>query len=342
MTLWWSATLIAAGATIGVGLAGSALGAWREERSGRVYDLTPRYARAVGRAVAAAVALVAAAVGGLVAAVDGTGGRAASQAEQAAAGDLGRASAVLPDSDQARKTGAVASAAPAELALVGQPSGGRLYLGTLPGVPGRVRIWLPSQYAARTAARAAGLQALVVRAPEGELAEVWEGLAAAVAAGHANPFVAVAPVDPCTLVADDAALRGAVAGQFRLASRSRSWAQLGVDAGSSCAVAAELAHPDAYAGAAALGGALPQPASGSTGRASSLPPGIRLLLAQARRDTAGQAEANRLRSALQGAPDAAIRLSSVVRDATAGRERLRLVRIAADYVTEEFAAAARR
>ena len=43
MTLWWSAALIAAGATVGVGLAGSALGAWREERAGQVYELTPRY-----------------------------------------------------------------------------------------------------------------------------------------------------------------------------------------------------------------------------------------------------------------------------------------------------------
>ncbi len=108
-----------------------------------------------------------------------------------------------------------------------------------------------------------------------------------------------------------------------------------MDAGSACAVSAELAHPDAYAGAAALGGALPHPAAGG-------PSGVRLLLAQAHRDTAAQAEAGRLRAALQGVPDTAVRLSSVVRDATAGRERFRLVRLAADYVTEEFAAAARR
>ncbi|WP_042375547.1 hypothetical protein, partial [Streptacidiphilus neutrinimicus] len=127
------------------------------------------------------------------------------------------------------------------------------------------------------------------------------------------------------------------------ASRPRSWAEVGVDGGSSCAVTAELAHPDAYAGAAALGGALPHPVPGkAAGGASPLPSGLRLLLAQARRDTAGQAEASRLRAALQGAPDAAVRLSSVVRDATSARERVRLVRMAADYVTEEFAAAAHR
>ena len=347
MTLWWSAALIAAGATLGVGLAGSALGAWREERAGRVYELTPRYVRVAGRGLAAALALLAAAVGAVMAAAGGPGGngsadgagKGAAPAEQPVAAVAPvRSSSPQPDSDRAR---ASASAAPAALAVVGQPFGGRLYLGTLPGVPGRVRVWVPAQYGAHDAAHpgSAALQGIVVRAPQGELAEVWEGLAGAVTAGHANPFVAVAPEDPCALAGDDTTLRGAVAGRFRVASRSRSWAELGVDGGSSCAAAAELTHPDAYAGAAALGGALPHPAA-SGGGASSLPPGIRLLLAQAHRDTTGQAEANRLRSALQGHPDTAVRLSSVVRDATTGRERFRLVRMAADYVTEEFAAAA--
>jgi hypothetical protein len=346
MTLWWSAALIAAGATVGVGLAGSALGAWREERAGRVYELTPRYLRIAGRAVTAAVALVAAAVGGVMAAVGGSGsGDGAAQAAVAPAASTSpsatghRDATGHPDSDQAHKP------ALAALAVVGQPSGGRLYLGTLPGVPGQVRVWLPPQYAAHSGAGSTALQAVVVRAPEGQLAEVWDGLAGAVTAGHANPFVAVAPADPCALAADDSALRGAVAGQFRVASRPRSWSEIGVDAGSSCAVTAELAHPDAYAGAVALGGALgrvlPHPATGkAAGGSSPLPSGIRLLLAQAHRDTAGQAEATRLRTALQGAPDLAVRLSAVVRDATPGRERLRLVRMAADYVTEEFAAAA--
>ncbi|WP_152627661.1 hypothetical protein [Streptacidiphilus melanogenes] len=350
MTLWWSAALIAAGATVGVGLAGSALGAWREERSGRVYELTPRYLRVAARAVAAAVALVAAAVGGVMAAVGGPG--AADRAAQAARAEqpvaavesaadpsgASRSAAAHPDSDRAPKP------APAALAVVGRPSGGQLYLGTLPGVPGQVRVWLPPQYAAHRGAGTTALQAVVVRAPESELGEVWEGLAGAVTAGHANPFVAVAPADPCALAADDSALRGAVAGQFKVASRPRSWAEVGVDAASSCAVTAELAHPDAYAGAAALGGALPHPAPGkaASGASSPLPSGLRLLLAQAHRDTTGQAEANRLRVALQGAPDAAVRLSAVVRDSTPARERIRLVRMAADYVTEEFAAAAHR
>jgi hypothetical protein len=335
MTLWWSAALIAAGATVGVGLAGSALGAWREERAGRVYELTPRYLRVAGRAVAAAVALVAATVGAVMAAFGGSGSAAQPVAAVAPVPSRSPSATGHPDSDLAHNR------APAALVVVGQPSGGRLYLGTLPGVPGKVRVWLPSQYAAHTGAGSTALQALVVRAPEGDLAEVWEGLAGATAAGRANPFVAVAPADPCALAMDDSALRGAVAGQFRVATRPRSWAEVGVDAGSSCAVTAELAHPNAYAGAVALGGALPHPATGrAAGGPSPLPAGIRLLLAQAHRDTAGQAEAARLRAALQGATDAAVRLSAVVRDATPRREHLRLVRMAADYVTEEFAAAA--
>ncbi|MEY9875720.1 hypothetical protein ABH931_005224 [Streptacidiphilus sp. MAP12-33] len=337
MTLWWSAALIAAGATVGVGMVGSALGAWREEQAGRVYELTPRYLRVAGRALVAAVALVGAAVGGVVAAV-GDGGRGGAPAAVAvtAAGRVSPSVAAHPDSDRAHKA---APSAPAALTLVGQPQGGRLYQGTVPGVAGRVRVWVPSQYAAHSAASTIALQALVVRAPAGELAEVWEGLAGAVLAGHANPFVAVVPDDPCAAAADDTALRHAVAAQFRVASRPRSWAELGVDTGSACAVTAELNHPDVYAGAAALGGALPHPAAS---RGSGQAPGVRLLLAQAHRDTTGQAEAGRLRTALQGAPDAAVRLSSVVRDLTAGRERFRLVRLAADYVTEEFAAAVRR
>jgi hypothetical protein len=222
--------------------------------------------------VAAAVARPAT-IGAVMAAVGGAGSRVASQAEQpvAAVAPGPRSGAAQPNSDRAHTTASATPAGSAALAVVGQPYGGRLYLGTLPGVPGQVRVWVPSQYAVHTGAASTTLKALVVRVPEGELAEVWEGLSGAVTAGHANPFVAVAPVDPCVLARDDTALRAAVAGQFRVSARPRSWAELGVDAGSSCAVAAELAHPDVYAGAAALGGVLPRPGTGKAGGPSSLP-----------------------------------------------------------------------
>ncbi|MEZ0069593.1 hypothetical protein ABIA32_005638 [Streptacidiphilus sp. MAP12-20] len=339
MTLWWSAALIAAGATVGVGLAGSALGAWREERAGQVYELTPRYLGVALRAGAAALALACALAGGVLAA----GGDARTVADSrpvragsahASSGSSAQAAAGAPGSASDRVHAAPAAPA-ASLTSVGEPSGGRLLQGSLTGVPGQVRLWLPAQYTAHTGATV-GLQALVVRAPEGELAEIWEGLAGAVAAGHANPFVVVAPDDPCALAGDDSALRRAVAARFHVATRARSWAELGVDAGSSCAAAAELAHPDAYAGAAALGGTLPHPSG------AAVPAGVRLLLAQARRDLPAQAEANRLRSALLGAPDAGIRLSAVVRDISPDRERFRLARMAANYLTEEFATGAHR
>ncbi|WP_037602069.1 hypothetical protein [Streptacidiphilus rugosus] len=345
--------MIAAGATVGVWLAGSALGAWREERAGQVYELTPRYLGAALRAVAAALALACALAGGVFAA--GSGGqrtvadsRALSSAEPGSTpGANPGGAAARASSGSGRGSSGSASdrvhAASAPLTAVGTSSGGRLLQGGLPGVPGQVRVWLPAQYAAHAAAPAgaaaaagAGLQALVVRAPESELSEVWEGLAGAVAGGHANPFIAVAPADPCVLAGDDSALRRAVAAQFHVATRARSWAELGMDAGAACAATAELAHPDTYAGSVALGGTLPHPAAGS------VPAGVRLLLAQAHRDLPAQAEANRLRAALTGAPDAGIRLSAVVRDISPDRERFRLVRMAANYLTEEFAAGAHR
>ncbi|MBF9070609.1 hypothetical protein [Streptacidiphilus fuscans] len=354
MTLWWSAALVAAGATVGVWLAGSALGVWREERAGRVYELTPRYRGAAVRAVLAAVALCAALAGGVAQALvglpDSTAPVAAVGSASAARADSHPASDRAPRTPQASgasvasgvagsagaagapgasKAPGAAGAVTTALTQVGQPSGGRLLQGTLGGVPGQVRIWLPAQYQAHGSGGPV-LQAVVVRAPEGELGEVWQGLAGAVAGGHANAFVAVAPADPCALASDDSALRRAVAAQYRIAAKPRSWAELGVDAGSSCAVTAELAHPDVYAGAAVLGG-------GSFARPSgALPSGIRLLLAQAHRDTAGQGDASRFRTALQGAPDLSVRLSDTVRDLTPELERFRLARLAANYLTEMF------
>ncbi|MEY9939093.1 hypothetical protein [Streptacidiphilus sp. MAP5-3] len=344
MTLWWSAALIAAGATVGVWLAGSALGVWREERAGRVYELTPRYRGAVVRAVLAAVVLCSALVGGVAQALVGLPDSAVPVAvvspASTARADSHPASDRAPEAPQASQASGTpgASKAPGTsggattaLTQIGQPSGGRLFQGTLSGLPGQVRIWLPAQYQAHgSAGPGSGLQAVVVRAPEGELGEVWQGLAGAVAGGHANAFVAVAPADPCTLASDDSALRRAVAAQYRIATKPRSWAELGVDAGSSCAVTAELAHPDVYAGAAVLGG-------GPFARPSgALPSGIRLLMAQAHRDTAAQADANRLRAGLQGGPDLSVRLSDTVRDLTPELERFRLVRLAANYLTEMF------
>ncbi|MFD0329880.1 hypothetical protein ACFQZC_20965 [Streptacidiphilus monticola] len=101
-------------------------------------------------------------------------------------------------------------------------------------------------------------------------------------------------------------------------------------AGGGCAARAELAAPLRYAATAVLSARLP-------GLTSVRPdPRVRLLLAAAHRDTAAQADGRHLRTALASG----VRLSYVVRDLTPDRERPRLVRLAANYLTEQFAAAA--
>jgi cysteine synthase len=115
---------------------------------------------------------------------------------------------------------------------------------------------------------------------------------------------------------------------------ARGWGVLGLGAGAPGAVAAELSRPQWYAAGVGLGGHYQ---GLGPGLLSAGLPGVRLLLADAQRDTAGQQSAQWLRRALTGVPQADVRLSDTVRDLTDQSERVRLARLSAGYLAEQMA-----
>jgi len=354
------AVLLVAGVSATAWLGACALRSWREQRAGLAYELTPSYRAAALRAIAALAAAGCALTGGSQVVF---GQSRAATAPLAAALTSGRPARSGPapragvgsDAQPRRPVhppSARASAAPRGLLTVGHPAGGELREGTLPGYPGRLLIWLPQQYPHRTHP----LQALIVLADPRQLPDILRGLAQAVTDGRANPFVVVAPEPvpapgapapasapasaPAGLPAvDGARLRSAVAQMFHVEPAARPWGVLGLGQGAPGAVAAELADPGSYAAGAGLGGrydGLP-PALLSAAR-----PGVRLLLADTARDSAGQASAGRLRRALTGVAPGGVRLSDTVRDLDDQSERIRLARLAAGYLAEQMAASSRQ
>lgn len=179
-------------------------------------------------------------------------------------------------------------------------------------------------------------------------------MASAVALGRARPFVVVAPEAPsgterpCELVAaapqavaDDAALRTAVEAAFRtLPAGPGGWGVLGIETGAPCAAAAGLARPDLYGAAAAVSGRYDAPTLAETGAEAPADAATRLLLAAAKADGAGVTAAKGLRAALREgkgpAARADVRISDIVQDYTHERERLRLVRVAVQYLAESL------
>ena len=340
------AVLLAAGVAVAVCLVVGAVRTWREQHAGLAYELTPDYFGTALRGVSALAVLGCALVGGAVVtaprqhpavtapasatAADEHRTIASDAKPKAAPSDAGtdtNSGPSTPPSPSPSPSPSSASSAPGGLLTVGHPSGGELREGALPGYPGRLGIWLPGQYSHRSRP----LQALAVLADPQEVPDVLAGLVAAVTEGRANPFVVV--LLPSGQAIDGDRLRGAVSGQFHVDSSPRSWGVLGIDTGAPGAVAEELDHPDAYAAGVGLSGRY----DALVGQVRSLP-GVQLLLADAQRDSAGQASAARLRRALTGVPEADVRLSGVVRDFTDQRERVRLVRMAAGYLTERMAA----
>ena len=355
------AVLLVAGVSATVWLGACALRSWREQRAALAYELEPSYRGAALRGTAALAAAGCALAGGtgFVTGPDrprtGTVPAVAAVASSAPVRFTPAPSAA--DAARRRATPVPSPAAtPQGLVTVGRPAGGELREGTLPGCPGRLRIWLPQQYPHRSHL----LQALVVLAEPAQLADVLQGLAEAVSDGRANPFVVVAP-EPAPAapaqqtpvqqgsarqtparqssapagdfpVPDGARLRDAVARAFHVEPSARSWGVLGLDAGAAPAVAAELGHPEAYAAGVGLGGRYDMLVPGPAGL-----PGVRLLLADAARDTAGQASAARLRRMLTGVAPGGVRLSDTVRDLDEQSERIRLARVAAGYLAEQMA-----
>ncbi|MEV7772726.1 hypothetical protein [Kitasatospora sp. NPDC086791] len=246
---------------------------------------------------------------------------------------------------------------------VGHPGGGELLQSAVLGPDGRprnVRVWLPPQYAKEPNAR---FPVVVMHAAtpgktaDAEVPDVFEGIGSALQTGKARPFVLVAPeapngtAHPCELVAaapaavaDDAVLRTTVATSFRtLPPGPASWGTLGVDGGAPCAAAAGLARPDLYGAAAAVSGRYDAAALTQAGAEAPADSAAKLLLAAARADAAGLDAARKLQASLKAgsgpAAKADVRISDNVQDFTPDRERLRLVRQAAQFLAEALAKA---
>jgi hypothetical protein len=325
------AVLLLAGVSAAVWLGIGAGRCWLDQRAGLAYELTPSYLGTALRGVAAVAALGCALTAGLLLLTDAHHPAAPAARHRPVASDARprrTPSSPRPTASPAPSASPASPGSPSGgMLTVGHPSGGELRAGTLPGYPGRLRVWLPPQYPHRSRP----FPVLVVLADPAVLPDVYAGLVGAVTGGRSNPFVVVAP--PAGQAVDGDRLRGAVARGFRVEPAPHAWGVLGVDADAPAAVAAELADPGAYVAAAGVGGRYdalrPVPR-----------PGVQLLLADTAQDRAGQASAARLRRALTGLPQAAVRLSDAVDDFTAEREQLRLIRVAAGYLTECMASAA--
>ncbi|MFD0528949.1 hypothetical protein ACFQ1I_21610 [Kitasatospora arboriphila] len=189
---------------------------------------------------------------------------------------------------------------------------------------------------------------------DAELPDLFDGIASAVKLGRSRPVLVVAPEapsgteHPCELVAaapqavaDDAALRTAVTTAFRtLSAGPDSWGVLGVESGAPCAAAAGLTRPDLYGAAAAVSGRYDAAALASAAADAPADSAGRLLLAAAKADTAGVGAARALQTALHGgrgpAARADVKVSDIVQDYTHERERLRLVRVAVQYLADSL------
>ncbi|MEV4558368.1 hypothetical protein AB0K51_15445 [Kitasatospora sp. NPDC049285] len=366
--------LLLVAAVTGGWLARSAMVRWRDLRAAQRYELAAEVRPVLVRAGAAALCLMG--VSALAVAVllgrPSVGGALRDAAatvgaeEQPVAGSVDRAMEVSGGPSPGTSAPS-ASASPSvavsvtAFGVVGQVAGGELRQGTVAGPDGRprtVRVWLPAQYQQDTAARFPVIvlhSGTAGRTADADLPDVFDGVASAVKLGKARPFVVVAPEapsgtgHPCDLVAaapqavaDDAALRTAVGAAFRtLPAGPGGWSVLGVDGGAPCAAAAGLARPDLYGAAAAVSGRYD--AAALTAAAAEAPESAtaKLLLAAAKNDADGLAAAHKLQTALRGgtgrAAKAEVRISDIVQDYTADRERLRLVRVAVQYLAEGLA-----
>ncbi|GAA1269659.1 hypothetical protein GCM10009665_67640 [Kitasatospora nipponensis] len=279
----------------------------------------------------------------------------------AAAASPVTASGASPAAPSAGAAAASPSVGTPKFETVGHPAEGELLQGAVPGADGRprtVRVWLPAHYGDDPAARFPVLvlhAAAPGRTADAEVPDVFDGLTSAIKLGRARPFVVVAPAGPtgtahpCDLVAaapqalaDDARIRAAVSAAFHtLPPGPQGWATLGIDGGAPCAVAAGLTRPDLYGAAAAVSGRYDAPSLVQAAADSPSGPPAQLLLAAAKDDTDGLAAARRLQGALHTgkgqAARAVVKVSDVVQDYTPDRERLRLVRLAAQYLVDALA-----
>lgn len=355
-----------AAAVCGVWLARGALLRWRDLRSAQTYELAgdqrPILLRAAGAVLCAVcvTALAGPAADGLLGGhADGLpleGARAAAAPKQAAPppGEADGPATPVP---------AVPAPAPvvSHFESIGHPAGGELLESAVAGRDGhprKVRVWVPAEYAKDQSAR---FPVIVLHAAtprktaDAEVPDVFDGIASAVQTGRSRPFVVVAPEAPsgterpCDLVAaapqavsDDAALRTAVAAAFRtVPAGPAGWGVLGVEGGAPCAAAAGLSRPDLYGAAAAVSGRYDTAALVRTGAEAAAADAPHLLLAAAKADAPGLDGLRKLQAALKAgtgqAARADVRTSEIVQDYTPALERLRLVRVAVQYLAETLA-----
>ncbi|MEU2625434.1 hypothetical protein [Kitasatospora sp. NPDC007106] len=361
----------AAAAAAGLRLGRSTLTGWRDLRSARTYGLAAEQRPLLLRAAAAVFCLVGAAV--LAVAVlpgraPGAWGRsqhlgasAASRPAPAAPAADGAAPATpRPAAEQYSATARPAPPAATAFTSIGHPAEGELMEAAVPGPDGRpraVRVWLPAQYRTDPQARFPVIvlpSGTARKTADAELPDLFDGIASAVKLGRSRPVLVVAPEapsgteHPCELVAaapqavaDDAALRTAVTTAFRtLSAGPDSWGVLGVESGAPCAAAAGLTRPDLYGAAAAVSGRYDAAALASAAADAPADSAGRLLLAAAKADTAGVGAARALQTALHGgrgpAARADVKVSDIVQDYTHERERLRLVRVAVQYLADSL------
>ncbi|MFJ1704432.1 hypothetical protein [Kitasatospora sp. NPDC088346] len=336
-------------------LARAALLRWRDLRAAQTYELTAEQRPVLLRAGAAVVCVIC--VTALAVAV-ALGGRPSRSVAEESGPDAGPRPAAPPAPDGARPTTTELPPVVTRFESVGHPAGGELLQAVVAAPDGRprtVRVWLPAQYQEQPTATFPVIvlhSGTAGRTADVERPEVFEGVASAVQLGKAKPFVVVAPEapngtgHPCDLVtaapqavADDAPLRTAVTGAFRtLPAGPAGWAVLGLDGGAPCAAAAGLTRPDLYGAAAAVSGRYDAPALTQAGAEAPQNTAARLLLAAAKADGDGVASARKLQSALRAgkgpAARADVRISDIVQDFAPAGERLRLVRVAVQYLTE--------
>ncbi|WP_405018274.1 alpha/beta hydrolase-fold protein [Kitasatospora sp. NBC_00070] len=336
---------------VGFWLTRAALVRWRDLKSAQTYELVAEQRPLLIRAGGAVLCGMCVTALTVAVALDGRGAHparaAAVPAERPAAPPLASPSPELPP-------------VVTRFDVIGKPAGGELLEGAVAGPDGRprtVRVWLPERYKADQQARfpVVVLHAGTARrTADAEVPDVFEGIASAVKLGRARPFVVVAPEapngteHPCELVAaapqaitDDQALRTAVAAAFRtLPAGPGSWGVLGIEGGAACAAAAGLSRPDLYGAAAAVSGRYDATALAGTGAEAPEGTAAKLLLAAAKNDADGLAAARKLQTALHDgggrAAKANVRISDVVQDFAPDRERLRLVRVAAQYLAESL------
>ncbi len=338
-------------------LARSAAVRWSAQRAARAYELPEDYRPAARRAVSAGAVLLAGAALAVAlpcvrlgSAGSGSGAAAPAQpapaplADPAGPGGARPGRPVRRPGHRARPSAApVRPTSPAPDAAsdggraaprtIGLPAGG-----TLVALPDGTRVWLPPQYARRSAADLrfpVVVAYLPVVAARDE--ELYPALARQVALAKADPFVVV---EPAGCAADPLAALTEAARRYRLLAAVTGRGMLGEGPLAPCAVRAALAHPGTFGAFAGVSGRYDRSAVPVPRTAPSTAP--RLLLTSGVRELTARRSAYALRTALRAVGVRARIVDSLAPDPRlGGGGRRRALAVAAQYLTEHLDGPAR-